>query len=108
MSVLRGQTATLDFHNDWTPSSGLSVCLVTQPAHGNTSATGVVITYTSNLNYAGTRHFLVLPLNGQTTSKAITVTVNVVEQPPVAYTYPYSIPVRGAAWSPMTRTAPLR
>ncbi|KPJ58544.1 MAG: hypothetical protein AMJ46_14050, partial [Latescibacteria bacterium DG_63] len=64
----------------------LSVSAVTHGAHGTVTNNGTDVTYTPNANYHGTDSFIyeVSDGNGGTDTATVTVTVNPVNDPPVA------------------------
>ena len=102
VSAVHGRATLLDFRSDWinprhlsSQYDTLSVANISIPANGSVLASGDTITYTSNVAYVGTDTFTYQITNGQTVSKPMTVTVNVTDTAPVAYTDTDAVPTSG-------------
>jgi outer membrane protein OmpA-like peptidoglycan-associated protein len=95
-STNRDETAMLDvLANDSDPDQdALHIASITLPAHGNASISGNRISYTPTPGFTGqdTFSYTIADDKGASSSAHVTVTVQAVNQPPVAMDDRYTVP----------------
>lgn len=95
-SAVSGETTMLDvLANDSDPDQdALTITSVTLPAHGNASINGDRISYTSAPGFVGqdTFSYTIADGKGASSTAQVTVTVQAVNQPPVAADDRYTVP----------------
>jgi hypothetical protein len=92
----RGETAMLDvLANDSDPDQdGLTITSVTLPAHGSASISGSKVSYTPAPGFIGqdTFSYTIADTEGASSSAQVTITVQAVNQLPVAMNDTFSVP----------------